>query len=66
MESMKESARQPEGQQESKGILGTIRDYLTPEFSETEKSEFSQFTTLTTDKDMWHCWNANKYFVTML
>lgn len=36
---MKESAQQPEGQQESKGILGTIRDYLTPEFAETAKSE---------------------------
>nr|CAH0107054.1 unnamed protein product [Daphnia galeata] len=28
---MKESAEKPEGHHESKGILGTLRDMLTPE-----------------------------------
>ena len=34
---MKESAEKPEGHHESKGILGTLRDMLTPETSETAK-----------------------------
>ena len=37
LESMKESAEKPEGHHESKGILGTLRDMLTPESSETAK-----------------------------
>ena len=38
MESMKEGAQKPESREESKGILGTIRDWVTPEFAESSKS----------------------------
>lgn len=40
MESMKESAERPESHEESRGILGTIRDWVTPEFAETPKSKY--------------------------
>lgn len=39
VESMKESSEKPEGHHESRGILGTLRDMLTPEFAETPKGK---------------------------
>ncbi len=41
LELMKESSAKPEGHHESKGILGTLRDMLTPEFAETPKCKLS-------------------------
>ena len=35
---MKDVSQHPEAQQENKGILGTIRDWVTPEYSDTQKS----------------------------
>lgn len=38
VESARDAVKHPEAERESKGILGTIRDWVTPEHSETQKS----------------------------